>query len=216
MGFSSSQLASASLIGQIGGGVTSAVGGYFSAATQKATLKGQAAIADANARIADANASVVRATAGVNSRIAELGAQSTLLQGQQQVGALTLKAGQLKSSQRASLAANGVDLGVGSAAEIQASTDIMSEIDRNTIEANAVRSAWGYRTQAVNFQNEALMAQSNGWAYRTDAENKRTTASAISPFGSAAGSLLGSAASVAGSWYSLNKSGALKGTIFEG
>ena len=82
MGFSSSQLASASLIGQIGGGVTSAIGSYFSAATQKATLQGQAAVADTNARIA------------------ELGAQSALYQGQQQVGALTLKAGQLKSSQR--------------------------------------------------------------------------------------------------------------------
>lgn len=215
MGFSSSQLASASLIGQIGGGVTSAIGSYYSAATQKATLQGQAAVADANARIADANASAVRTTAGVNARIAELGAQSVLLQGQQQVGALTLKAGQLKSSQRASLAANGVDLGSGNAAEIQASTDIMSEIDRNTLEANAVRSAWGYRAQATNFENEAITAQSNGWAYRADAANKRTTSGAISPFGSAAGSLLGSASSVAGSWYSLNKVKALNGTMFE-
>lgn len=183
MGFTSSQLATASLIGQIGGGVTSAVGSYFSAATQKATLKGQAAVAD------------------VNARIAELGAQSALLQGQQQVGALTLKAGQLKSSQRASMAANGIDLGVGSAAEIQASTDIMKEIDANTLTANAVRSAWGYRTQAVNFENEAL--------------TKRATAGAINPFGSAAGTLLTNATHVASSWYSLNKSGALKGTMFE-
>ena len=183
MGFSSSQLASASLIGQISGGVTSAIGGYFSAATQKATLKGQAAIADTNARIA------------------ELGAQSILNQGQQQVGALTLKAGQLKSSQRAAMAANGIDLGTGSAVEIQASTDIMKEIDANTLTTNAVRSAWGYRTQAVNFENEAL--------------TKRATAGAISPFGSAAGSLLGSAGSVAGSWYSLNKVKALDGTMFE-
>ena len=71
----------------------------------------------------------------------------------------------------------------------------------NTLTANAVRSAWGYRTQAVNFENEAL--------------TKRATAGAISPFGSAAGSLLGSAATVAGSWYSLNKVGALNGTMFE-
>lgn len=169
MGFSSTQLASASLIGQIGGGVTSAIGSYFSAATQKATLKGQAAIADTNARIA------------------ELGAQQELFRGQQQVGALTLQAGQLKSRQRAAMAANGIDLGVGSAAEIQASTDIMKEIDKNTVEANATRSAFGYRTQAMNFQNEAL--------------TKRATASAISPGMSAASSLLGSAGSVAASWY---------------
>jgi len=183
MGFNATQLATASLIGQIGGSVSSAVGGYFSAATQKATLQGQAAVADTNARIA------------------ELGAQSVLLQGQRQVGALTLKAGQLKSSQRVAMAANGIDLGVGNAAEIQASTDIMAEIDADTLTANAVRSAWGYRTQAVNFQNEAL--------------TKRATAGAINPGMSAASSLLGSAGSVAGSWYSLNNAGNLKGTVFE-
>ena len=74
---------------------------------------------------------------------------------------------------------------------MQASTDIMKEIDRNTVEANAVRSAWGYRTQAVNSQNDALI--------------KRATADTISPFGSATTSLMGSAGNVATSWYQLNK-----------
>lgn len=177
MGFSSSQMASAALIGQIGGAAMSTVGSYYGAASQRTALRGQAAIADTNARIA------------------ELGAQSALQQGEQQVASLTLKAGQLKSGQRVALAANGVDLGAGNAAEIQASADIMKEIDSNTIQANAVRSAWGYRTQAVNYQNEAL--------------GKRATASAISPVASAATSLLGSAGSVAGSWYALGKAGAL-------
>ena len=118
-----------------------------------------------------------------------------------QVGAVSLNAGRMKSAQRAAMAANGIDLGVGSAAELQASTDIMKEIDMATIEANAMRSAFGYRSQAMNFENEALA--------------KRATAGAISPFGSMASSLLGSAGSVAGSWYSLNNSGNLKGTIFE-
>lgn len=44
---------------------------------------------------------------------------------------------------------------------------------------------------------------------------QRGAADGISPGGSAFSSLLGSAGSVAGSWYSLNKSGALKGTMFE-
>ena len=183
MGAPSTQLASASLMGQIGGAASSAIGSYYSAATNKINLQTQADIA------------------GANARIAELGAQSALNQGQQQVGALTLRAGQLKSSQRVSLAANGVDLGVGNAAEIQASTDIMKEIDANTLTANAVRSAWGYRTQAMNFQNEAMM--------------KRAGAGAISPGMSAASSLLGSAGSVASSWYVLNRIGDLKGTMFE-
>lgn len=158
---------------QIGGAASSAIGSYYSAAQQKINLRTQANLAD------------------INAKIAELGAQSALLQGQQQVGALTLKAGQLKSRQRAALAANGVDLGFGSAAEIQASTDIMKEIDANTLEANAVRTAWGMRTQGVNFQNETLAA--------------RATAGAISPGMSAFSSLLGSAGTVASSWYQFNK-----------
>lgn len=48
------------------------------------------------------------AVADINARISELGAQSALYQGQQQVGALTLNAGRLKSSQRAAMAANGI------------------------------------------------------------------------------------------------------------
>lgn len=182
MGFAVGSLASASLLGQIGGAASSGIGSYFGAATQKITLQGQAAIADSNARMA------------------ELAAQSVLLQGQRQAGAVTLRAGQLKSSQRAAMAANGVDLGVGSAAELQASTDVMKEIDKDTVEANAVLNAWGYRTQAVNFQNEAL--------------SKRAAAKAISPAMAAGSSLLGSAGSVAGSWYSLGKAGALDGTMF--
>lgn len=183
MGFSSSQLATASMVGQIGGAVGGAIGSYYSTNAQKTALEGQAELAK------------------INARIAELGAQSVMAQGQQQVGALTLKAGQVKSSQRAAMAANGIDLGVGSAAEIQASTDIIKEIDANTITANAVRSAWGYKTQGVNMQNDALMRQA--------------AAGSLNPAGSVASSLLGSAGSVAGSWYSLNKSGALKGTMFE-
>mgnify|MGYP003479613917 FL=1 len=153
----------------IGGALSGAIGSFYSAKVAKINLEGQAFIADTNARIA------------------ELGAQSVLNQGQQEIGRVTMQAGRVKSAQRVALAANGVDLGEGNAAELQASTDIMKEIDRNTVEANAVRSAWGYRTQAVNSQNDALI--------------KRATADTISPFGSAATSLLGSAGNVATSWY---------------
>jgi hypothetical protein len=171
----SNQLAQAAMFSQIGGALSSAIGGYYSAQSQKNNLRFQSGIAD------------------INARISELGAQSALNQGQQQVGALTLKAGQIKSSQRAAMAANGIDLGEGNAAEVQASTDIMKEIDANTLIANAVRSAWGYRTQGTNYQNEAAMG--------------RATASTISPLATGFSSLLGSAGSVANSWYLMNKAG---------
>ena len=56
MSITASQLATTSMIGQVGGGITSAMGGYFSASGQKASLKAQVAIADTNARIAELGA----------------------------------------------------------------------------------------------------------------------------------------------------------------
>ena len=161
---------------QVIGAINGAIGSFYSSKAQISALEFQADMAE------------------INARIAERGAQSVLDQGQRQIGQLTLRAGQLKSSQRAAMAANGIDLGTGNAAEIQASTDIMKEIDKNTIEANAVRSAWGYRTQATSLVNEAVV--------------KRGTADGISPFGAVASSMLGNAGGVATSWYMLNKAGA--------
>lgn len=173
MDLSAEQMAGISLTSKIGGAANSAIGSYYGAQSQASSLKFQADIAD------------------INARIAELGAQSELAAGEKQVAAQTLRAGQIKGAQRAAMAANGVDLGEGSAAEVQASTDIMKDIDKDTITANAVRSAWGYRTQATNSQIEAL--------------TKRATASGISPIGSTASSLLGSAGSVADAWFDYSK-----------
>ena len=176
MGFSPATMATASMIGQIGGAVSSAAGSYYGTAVQKINLESQARMAE------------------VNARIAEMGAQSALNQGHKQAASLTLRAGQMKSTQRAAMAANGIDLGEGSAAEVQASTDTMKDIDQNQILSNAVQSAWGYRMQGVNHQNEALMARAN--------------AKGIKPGMALATSLLGSATSVLGSWYQMKQAGA--------
>jgi hypothetical protein len=183
MGFTPATMGQVGLIGQIGGMATGAVGSYFSAQTQKTNMETQAYLA------------------GVNAKMAEISAQSELNRGQKEVGRLTLQAGQLKSRQRASMAANGIDLGVGNAAEVLASTDIMKETDALTIQDNATRSAIAQRAQAGNFENQAIVA--------------RGAAGAISPFSSMAGSLLGSAGQVASSWYTLNKNGMLQDSWME-
>ena len=67
----------------------------------------------------------------------------------------------------------------GSAVDILSSTDYANEMDAQTIQANAARSAWGYRTQGANYSDNAA--------------SLRAGAGAVSS-GSAAGmSLLGSA-----------------------
>jgi hypothetical protein len=161
-------LSTVSMISQIGGAVTGAIGSYSSASTQKSNYAAQAAIADTNARIA------------------ELGAQSALIQGNAQVAQATMQAGQLRGKQRAAMAANGIDLGQGSAAEILASTEIMKDADKQTLIMNALNSAFGYRMNKLNYQTQAALSRAAG--------------KAISPYKAAMSSLLSSAPAVASAW----------------
>lgn len=131
--------------------------------------------------------------ADINAGQAELSAQQELLRGNAQVAQVTQRAGQIKGAQRASMAKNGIDLSDGNAAEVLTSTDIEKETDVNTITSNAIRAAWGQRIQSTNFKNDANM--------------KRAGADSISPFMAGATSLLGSAAQVSNSWYTMNKAG---------
>lgn len=158
------------------GAASSAVGAYYGAKSQKVSLELQSSLSD------------------INARMSESAAQQTLLTGQREDQKSRIATANLKGSQRAGMAANGIDLGEGSATQVLTSTDVLGEVDANTLHANAVRSAWGYRTQGVNQSNQALMS--------------RASAGAINPGQSAMTSLLGSASSVASSWYMMNKGGA--------
>lgn len=162
---------------QTAGAVSSAVGAFYGAQGQKAALKGQAAIAD------------------INAKLAELTAQSALRSGQVEEQRSRIASANLKSKQRAALGASGVDLGSDSAINILTSTDVIGEIDADTVAANAARAAWGYRTQGMNFQNEAIGA--------------RATAKGISPWMAAATTALTGAGDVAMTRYKLKKEGAL-------
>jgi hypothetical protein len=167
--------ASASMAMQGIGAASSVVGSYYAAESQKSSLGFQAGIAD------------------INARMAEQSAQGELLRGEREYQSSRLRTAQLKGRQRASLAANGVDLGVGSAAEILTSTDVMGETDANTIQANAIKSAWGHRTQATSQQNDALM--------------KRASASSISPGSAAFSSLLSEGGKMGSSYLGMKKDG---------
>ena len=175
MGFSASTLANFSLASQAAGAAVSAVGAYSQASGQKASLRAQAAVAEANARID------------------ELGAQATLRDSHLQIADTTRRYGQLKSNQRATMAANGVAVDAGgSAAELQDSTEFLKDADTATLQINAVRAAFGQRMQAGNQRTQAAMSRAN--------------ASAINPGLAMGTSLLGSAGRVAASWYQLKGS----------
>lgn len=152
------------------------VGSYEQAGEQKIALGGQAD------------------TAKINAQMAEDGAQSAMTAGARQEQQTMIAAGNLKATQRADFAANGIDINAGGTPDrVIQSTDTMEKVDLNTENSNAVRAAFGFKMQGVNDLNQA----------RTDT----TAAGAINPLEVGATSLMNSAGSVAANWYKLQKSG---------
>lgn len=138
--------------------MTSADYGYASLISQgvAATINafGSIGVTKHNNAIAQSQANIAR----LNAQMMERQAQGVLRSAEKAIVTKTMQAGQVKSTQRARLAANGIAVGVGSAAEVQASTDIIKEIDKNQLKTNAVSDAWGYRMKAVGYEGDALMA----------------------------------------------------------
>lgn len=151
------------------GAINSAYGAYASARSTRQGLKYQAAMS------------------ALNAEQAEKTAQSVLRAGEQAQSQVAMRAGKVKAAQKVSQAARGVQIGVGSAAEEIATTDLMKEADMLTINANATRQAWAARMQATNYANESLM--------------QGTSAESLSPASAAFSSLLTSASAVAPHWY---------------
>ena len=131
------------------------------------TALGSIGITKHNNATARAKANIAR----INAQMMERHAQGILRAGEKKIMQTTMAAGKVKHSQRAALAANGIAVGEGSAAEILASTDIVKEIESNEIKSEATRNAWGARMQAVGYEGQALMAeaqrQSAGLAFGT-------------------------------------------------
>lgn len=72
------------------------------------------------------------------------------------------KVRQMVGTQRASLAANGIDLGSGTAEDMIGDTWSMGEADALTIRYNAMQEAWGLRTNATNLRSGGKAAVIRG------------------------------------------------------
>lgn len=132
--------------------------------------------------------------AEINARIMDSNARNTLRVGNIEESRVKLAGAQAKSSVKASIASSGIDLGSTTALARLTGNDLITEVDAQTVRENALRAAWGQRIDAGNLRRGAASA--------------RATAKGISPGLATVTSLLGSAQSVASSWYGLNKEGA--------
>lgn len=86
-----------------------------------------------------------KAIAHNNAIMNEYAAQDAERRGEKDAQDVRRKAAALKGTQRSLMAARGLDLGEGTAAEVLDQTDFFSREDTATARSNAAREAWKYR-----------------------------------------------------------------------
>lgn len=97
-----------------------------------------------------------------NASMADRAAQDALTRGAVAETQQRQRTAGLIGSQRASLAAQGIDANADTGAEIQADTARMGELDALTIRNNAARESFGYQTQALSDRMQGEMAEMAG------------------------------------------------------
>ena len=121
-----------------------------------------------------------------NATVADYQAQDIQRRGEEDAQAVQRRAAAIKSAQRVNLASKGLDLGYGTAADLQDQTDFFAASDAATARTNAAKDAWGKRAMGANYRAEA---------------------SAQNPMLAGAGTLLGGGAQVADKWYRYKNGG---------
>jgi hypothetical protein len=119
-------------------------------AAKRAGLAAEAA-SDSQAELADWNASV-----------ADLQAKDAVTRGKEAEDRFRSSVDQMVGTQRATFAASNVDVGFGSALDVQADAVHLGELDALTIRSNAAREAWGFKMQAEDLRRRATITRTEG------------------------------------------------------
>lgn len=102
-----------------------------------------------------------------NAGVADLQADDAIARGTEAEHRFRSTVRGLIGSQRAGFAGQGVDVGTGSAVDVQADAAYLGELDARTILSNAKREAWGFNVQAQDFRMGADVARRGGAAAQT-------------------------------------------------
>lgn len=128
-----------------------------------------------------------------NARQMENEATRTRNKGTEEENKLRQRTAQLASKQRAQLATAGVDLGVGSAFDIQEDTQLMGEVDALRVRSN-------FQDQAQSLDDQADITRSQGKAAKKAGRTAFYT------------SILSGGGQVAGKWYTPKSQGGFGNT----
>lgn len=141
-------LQTAGLITQVGGLISQEISSYYQAKVAQYEAKSKASAMRFQADMANINASMAMEDAA-----------SILEAGQQQKAQLTMRAGLEMAQELTRQGARGIQIGAGSAAETQASLELIKEIDAYNIDSNALRQSQARRMQAVNLRTQGLFGR---------------------------------------------------------
>jgi len=136
------------------------------------------------------------ALADFNAQVADLQAKDAIDRGFEDESRFRSVVRGAIGAQRAGFAAANIDVGFGSAVDVQADAAMLGELDALTIRTNAAREAWGYKVTATDFRKRGEIARKEGAAMAAAGAEQQTA----SRWGAAA-TLLGTAGSLLASKY---------------
>ena len=95
----------------------------------------------------------------LNAMRAEVEAQDALRRGETEASKHLGATGRLIGSQRAAMAAQGVNIDSGSASMVTQDTAALGALDALTIRNNAYREAYGFKSQALGYAGQAKLTR---------------------------------------------------------
>lgn len=118
--------------------------------------------AKTQAEYARANAAFQQAQAEINARYAEMQAEEVVLRGDKEASEYQKKVSKVVGSQRAALAAQGIEVDSGTAVDLQQEAAETGALDVQTIKNNAWRQAFGYKQEAIQSRFQGRIAAITG------------------------------------------------------
>jgi hypothetical protein len=93
----------------------------------------------------------------INAKLADVQGEEATRRGEEAAKAKGIQTKQMLGSQRAGLAAQGLNIDSGSAGQLQEQTAEAGNLDTVTIRNNAWRESWGFKMQAANQRGQSVM-----------------------------------------------------------
>lgn len=175
-------------VGATIGAIASIAGLGIQAYGQHKAGQAAEAVGVAKAKAAESEAQL----ADFNADVSDRQAQDALDRGDQAAAQFRSQVRGAIGSTRAMQAAGNIDVNTGSTVDVQADEAFLGKLDETTLRSNAVRQAWGYSVQSMNYREQARIARQTGEA---DIEAGKASATAgniaaVGTIATGAGSLL--------------------------